>query len=189
MLIASMLMLIILAFMAVELYHNFTVQQNMSSNTKEKGRAFQMAQSTLQYAEYQLLNSGLLIEPISSCSAPPSSSSVLTICNIQSGGVAWANPTSSTPVAMTNGMTFNPTTVDPSFNLTFSSTGSGQSNYFQLPQYFVEYLGNGLSSTCPSTPSQLYLNTALAYGGTGGTVAVVQSTYQLQTTVCNTGAP
>ena len=186
-LIASMIMLLVLTFMAIALYHNFTVQQNMSSNTKEKGRAFQMAQSTLQYAESQILSNGLGIVPIGGCTAPPSSSSVLTVCNAQSP-VNIAAPAEGAPMTMTNGMTFNPSTIDPNSGITISATG-GAGTYFKVPNYFVQFLGNGPTSTCPSTPSQLYLTTALAYGGTGGTVAEVQSTYQIQTTVCNTGSP
>lgn len=186
-LIAAMIMLIVLALMAVELYHNFTIQQNMTSNTKEKGRAFQMAQSTLQYAEYQLLNNGLNVQAVGNCTAPPQNPSQLVICNSQSP-VNIAPPSQGQPMLMTNGMTFSPTSSNSNINVQFSTTGA-QDSYFQPPQYFIQYLGNGLTSTCPSSPSQLYLNTALAYGGTGGTVAVVQSTYQLQTTVCNTGAP
>jgi type IV pilus assembly protein PilX len=175
-LIASMLMLIVLTFMAVGLYHNMTSQENMSSNTKEKGRAFQMAQSTLQYAEYQLLTNGLNTVPTGSCAAPPTGNA-FTIC--ANTGPNLVGPSSSASVmSITNGMTYNPTTDDS--NVKFSETG-GIGTYYAEPEYFVEYLGQSPVYTC----AKLYQITALAYGGTGGTAAAVQSTYQLTPSVCN----
>ncbi|MFK2900419.1 hypothetical protein ISP15_08730 [Dyella jejuensis] len=185
-LIAALLMLVVLTFMAVSLYHNFTVQENMSANTKEKGRAFQMAMSTLQYAEYQLLMSGLNVAVATSCSAPPNPIYTFTICPNDPSGtlnsqIQLANANGSHPMQITNGVTYNPSVDDASIQ--FSSSG-GAGLYYGPPQYFVTYLGYDPKSTCQAKIFQI---TALGYGGTSGTVAVVQSNYELTPTVCNLG--
>lgn len=177
-LIASMLMLIVLTFMAIGMYRNMTSQENMSSNTKEKGRAFQLAQSTLQYAEYQLLTNGLSMTPSESCAGAPTTE-VFTICAGTPDNLA---ESSSSPGVLTisNGFTYNPANDDTNLSFQVSTTG-GNSTYYALPQYYVEYLGTSPTSTCAT----LYQITALAYGATAATAAAVQSTYQLTPSVCN----
>lgn len=191
-LIASMIMLIVLAFMAVGMYHNFTTQENMSSNTKEKGRAFQMAQSTLQVAEYNLLSSGLNVG-LSDCTQLAPNNQVFTVCeNIPSNAVSVTPPTSTTPWAIgavgnaQAYVQYNPTTEDS--NITISSTTPGQNTFSADPVYYVQYMGLGTSSSCPSSPPKMYQVTAIAYGASNTTAAVVQSTYQLVPTVCNLGS-
>jgi type IV pilus assembly protein PilX len=191
-LIASMLMLIVLAFMAVGMYHSFTTQENMSSNTKEKGRTFQMAQSTLQVAEYNLLNSGLNVG-LSDCTQLAPGNQVFTVCeNTDSNDVSVALPTSTTPWSIgakgnaQASVAYNPTTEDS--NITVSSTAVGQNTFSADPLYYIQYLGLGTSSSCPSSPPKLYQVTAIAYGASNTTAAVVQSTYQLVPTVCNLGS-
>ncbi|RUL62501.1 hypothetical protein EKH79_16680 [Dyella dinghuensis] len=186
-LIASMLMLVVLTFMAVAMYHSFTTQQNMTANTKEKGRAFQMAQSTLQYAEYQLLTRGLGIFP-TTCTAPPSPSSTFTVCgSLSTEHVVIVPPSSGNPEwSLTNAMTYNPDNQDTSVAI---STTPGQNTYYREPEYYVQYLGTTTATTCPTSKPALYEVTALAFGASPNTVAMVQSTYQLLPTVCNLGGP
>jgi type IV pilus assembly protein PilX len=186
-LIASMLMLVVLTFMAVAMYHNVTTQQSMTANTKEKGRAFQMAQSTLQYGEYELLTRGLDIYP-TNCTAPPSPSSTFTVCGSSPTEAASVfNPSSSNPQwSIKNAMTYDPDNQDSNVDI---STTPGQNTYYKEPQYYVQYLGTTTATTCPTSKPALYQVTALAFGASPNTVAVVQSTYQLVPTVCNIGAP
>ncbi|MBE1160073.1 pilus assembly PilX family protein [Dyella acidiphila] len=184
-LIAALLMLVVMTFMAVSLYHNFTVQENMSANTKEKGRAFQMAMSTLQYAEYQVLQSGLNTGVATTCSGPPNGD-VFTICpydptNASNSQMQLVSASQGTPMQITNGMTYNLTTDDSSVQF---ATSGGAGLYYKQPQYFVSWLGYDPKSTCQA---KIYQITALGYGGTGGAVAVVQSNYELTPTVCNLG--
>jgi type IV pilus assembly protein PilX len=196
-LIASMLMLIVLAFMAVAMYHNFTTQENMSSNTKEKGRTFQMAQSTLQYAEYQLMANGWNTASIdcSSATVRPMQNG-LTICNESSdNAVSVTQPTSTTPWSIGNANAplastqYNPTTEDSSISVT--STTVGQNTFSTYPLYYIQELGNIQAASCPSansnpaTEPRVYQITAIAYGASSSTMAVVQSIYQLTASVCN----
>jgi type IV pilus assembly protein PilX len=191
-LIASMLMLIVLAFMAVGMYHSFTTQENMSSNIKEKGRTFQMAQSTLQFAEYNLLNSGLNINT-TDCTQLPANNQVFNVCdNISSNIVKVSPPTATTPWSIgaqgnpQASVQYNPTTEDS--NISITSTAAGQNTFSTNPLFYVQYMGTGTSSSCPSSAPKLYQVTAIAYGASNTTAAVVQSIYQLVPTVCNLGS-
>lgn len=165
-LIASLLMLIVMTLLAVSMYHNFNEQENIASNTKEKGRAFQIAQSTLQYAEYVLEHDGAGLPAATNC---PSTTTLnqITIC---SNTVNIVSPTSSSnPMTLGNGMKY--TSMAPA--ITTSTTGGNQS-YYAYPQFYLEYLG-----AAPNAGGEVYQVTALGYGSTPNAVAVVQSTYQL----------
>jgi len=196
-LIASMLMLIVLAFMAIGMYHNFTTQESMSSNIKEKGRTFQMAENTLQFAEYVLLSNGWNTgsTDCSAVTAAPAANG-LTICNETSdNAVKVTAPTSTTPWSIGNASAplaatpYNPTTDDSSISIT--STAVGQNTFSTYPLYYIQELGNIQAQTCPSansnpaTEPRVYQVTAIAYGASSSTMAVVQSIYQLSASVCN----
>lgn len=173
-LIASLLMLVVLSLLAVSLYHNFTIQENVASNTKEKGRAFQIAQSTLQYGEYALLQGGSKGLPTAVSCASTTQLSAFTICTTS---VNIATPTTSgATLNLANGMTYG----GPS-GMTYSTTG-GNSTFYAKPQYYIQYLG-----AAPGGLGQIYQVTALGYGATQNAVAVVQSTYELSSGVKNLG--
>lgn len=171
-LIASLLMLIVMTLLAVSMYHSFNEQENIASNTKEKGRAFQIAQSTLQYAEYVLEHDGPGLPAASNCPSTTALDSI-TIC---SNAVNIVTPTSaSNPMKLGNGMSY--TSMAPA--ITISTTGGNQT-YYAPPQFYLEYLG-----AAPNAGGQIYQVTALGYGSTPNAVAVVQSTYRLSSnTTC-----
>jgi type IV pilus assembly protein PilX len=165
-LIASLLMLIVMTLLAVSMYHNFNEQENIASNTKEKGRAFQIAQSTLQYAEYVLEHDGPGLPAASNCPSTTMLNSI-TIC---SNTVNIVSPTSSSnPMTLGNGMQYK--SMAPA--ITISTTG-GNITYYNYPQFYLQYLG-----AAPNAGGEIYQVTALGYGSTPNAVAVVQSTYQL----------
>lgn len=171
MLIASLLILVVLTFLAIGMYHSFTVQETVTANTKEKGRAFQVAQSTLEYAEH-LLQTGALLTPSNPTGAPVVCASATplttaTICNSTSP-VNIQAPSASSAMTLANGATYS--TMEPS--LTISAAG-GNGTYYADPQFYIQYLG------VSSGGQYIYQVTALGYGGTPNAVAVVQSTYQV----------
>lgn len=167
-LIASLLMLIVMTLLAVSMYHNFTVQENVASNTKEKGRAFQLAQSTLKYAEYVLVQNSASLPSSISCTQ----GTVLTTLTICSTAYSIVNPTSATGV--TSLSTYQGyTSMQPAITV---STTSSNNSYYANPQYYFQYLG-----AAPNAGGQIYQVTALSYGSTPNAVAVVQSTYRLST--------
>jgi type IV pilus assembly protein PilX len=167
-LIASLLMLLIMTVLAVSMYHSFTEQENIASNTKEKGRSFQLAQSTLQYAEYALVHDSAGLPAAANC---PGTTAIttLTICSNSVNIVAPTSATSS--MTLGNGMQYK--SMVPSITV---STAGGNSTYYNYPQFYLQYLG-----AAPGGLGQVYQVTALGYGSTPNAVAVVQSTYELTT--------
>ncbi|HTC26766.1 pilus assembly PilX family protein [Dyella sp.] len=185
-LIASMFMLIILTLLAVGMYHSFTLQENMTSNIKEKGRAFQIAQSTLQYGEYQLATN-LAQLPVSPCTAAPTPITQVTICTTTAYNIQ--SPTAGNPeMSLTNATQYQSVAAPFDTSFTTSQTGgSATSNdnlgvYYDYPQLYIQYLG-----LSPDGQSNLYQVTALAYGANANSVAAVQSTYALTAGVKNLG--
>jgi type IV pilus assembly protein PilX len=165
-LIASLLMLIVMTLLAVSMYHSFNEQENIASNTKEKGRAFQIAQSALQYGEFTLRQNGASLPAAVNC-ANTTPLTTLTIC---SNSPYIENPSSSSnPMTIGNSMQY--TSMEPT--ITLSTTG-GNNTYYADPQVYLEYLG-----VAPGGLGQIYQVTALGYGSTPNAVAVVQSTYEL----------
>ncbi|GLQ94638.1 pilus assembly PilX family protein [Dyella acidisoli] len=167
-LIASLLMLLVMTVLAVSMYHNFTIQENVASNTKEKGRSFQLAQSTLQYAEYVLVHNSASLPSSVSCT----SGTVFTALTICSNSYSITNPTTATGV-MSLAAYQAYTSMQPAITV---STTSSTDTYYANPQYYFQYLGGA-----PNGAGQIYQVTALSYGSTPSAVAVVQSTYELST--------
>ncbi|WP_157971351.1 PilX N-terminal domain-containing pilus assembly protein [Dyella sp. C9] len=172
-LIAAIVFLLVLTFLGVTMYHSFNAQENMAANSKEKSRAFQVAQSSLQYAEYLLAQNTTFVQGGTCATTTP-----LTTPTICSDAVNVIPATFTSPMTLGNGMPY--TTMEPALNVV---PGAGQANtYYANPQIYIQYLG-----ISPDNQGQLYQITALGYGATGNAVAVVQSTFETSSGVKNLG--
>ncbi|RUL74042.1 pilus assembly PilX family protein [Dyella choica] len=175
-LIASLLMLVILSLLAISMYHNVAIQENVASNTKEKGRAFQLAQSTLQYAEYSLLNNSSTSSGLPAAVACPSGTALTKYAICNNAADITTPSTANAAMTISNGMTYSGIQ-----GVQISSTG-GASTFYSNPVYQLRYLG-----PAPGGVGQIYQVTALGYGATANAVAAVQSTYELSSGVKNLG--
>lgn len=180
-LIVSLLLLIVLTVLAIGMYHSFRAQETMAANTKEKARAYQVAQSTELYAEYELSTNLAQLAQNSNCSK--TAHLTVTPATVCSGGigVVIGPPGAGTPMSLVNGQVY--TTMSPA--LTIATTGgssAGGGTYYAYPQFYIQYLGLSADGT-----GQIYQITALGYGGNINAVAVVQSIYQLTTGIKNLG--
>lgn len=172
-LISTLVMLLVLTFLAISMYHSFNAQENMAANSKEKARAFQMAQSTLQYGENLLTINALALAQGGNCS----NTTPLTAPTICATPVNMLSATSTNPMTLANGMPYSTMEILP----TLSQSG-GQNTYYANPQVYIQYLG-----IAPDQTGQLYQVTALGYGGNANAVAVVQSTFETSSGVKNLG--
>jgi type IV pilus assembly protein PilX len=170
--------------LAVAIFRNSGVEEKIAGNQREKERALHAAESAQQYAEWWL-SSGLGETNAINCvglvaattpTAGQVCSNILTSI-VPNGNVAnlpWE--VAGVPV----GVTYAP----PNMNLT---TAGGVNTYFATPTFYISYLG----TTADSDPTKIYKNLyqidAVGYGGSGNTVAVVESTYYVTTGVCNLG--
>ncbi len=161
-LIASLLMLLLLTIMSLAMGKTFELQEMMSGNQREKIRAFESAETALNFAE------SWLNLPV----------------NLTNTGITCTAVT-TTPVICNNALT-SPATLPWSMgvsyapaNMTISSTG-GAGTYSNNPMFYIQYLGLGLGSNCApvTTPCvPMYQITALGFGGDSRSVAVLQSIY------------
>ncbi|MGH8158329.1 MAG: pilus assembly PilX family protein [Rhodanobacter sp.] len=180
-LIASLLLLLVLTFLAVGMYRSFRVQESMAANTKEKARAYQVAESTELYAEYLLTNDLSLLAQNANCST--TAHLTVTPATVCSGvGVKIQLPTSGTPMTLLNGQVYS--TMTPSLNIEVNggSSSAGGGTYYANPQFYIQYLGLSADGQ-----GQIYQITALGYGGNANAVAVVQSIFQLTSGIKNLG--
>lgn len=172
-LIAAMVMLVVLTLLGISMYRSFISQESMAANSKEKARAFQVAQSTLQYGEYLLATTQSSLVQGGTCAT----TTQLTVATICQNAVNIVPATSALPMTLGNGLVYS-TMSKP---LTVSTAG-GQGTYYANPQLFIQYLG-----ISPDGAGQLYQVTALGYGGNSSAVTVVQSTFETSSGIKNLG--
>lgn len=185
-LIASLLLLLVLTVLAIGMYHSFRVQETMAANTKEKARAYQMAESTELYAEYLLTTDLSLLQQNPSCSSTkPLTYLPGTVCQ-GNFPVNILTPSSTGPMTLANGQVYK--TMTPPLNIQTNGGSSAVSGtylggtYFAYPQFYIQYLGLSANGQ-----GQVYQITALGYGGNANAIAVVQSIFQLTSGIKNLG--
>jgi type IV pilus assembly protein PilX len=178
-LVTSLLLLVVVTIIALSMFRSFGVQEKIAGNMREKQRALQAAVSAQQYAENWLTNNSTAV------SAP---CTVLLNANIGQGQICSVKL--STAVAdittlpwkiggVPVGVTFLPPGMAVSATTSVSAANLANPSYFATPSFYIADLG---ASADPNIPGEVYQIDAVAYGGSSGTVAVVESTYAVYTT-------
>ena len=174
-LVTSLLMLIVVTILALAMFRSFGLDEKIAGNLREKQRALSAAETAEQYAEYWLTSGGGSANaPLITCTAPAPASAP-TIC---------VNPIASATqipwLASGNvvGVPYTPQVPTP-MNV---QTSPVQGSYFATPQFYVQWLGTTANGT-------IYQIDAQGFGGSPDTVAVVESTYIVQTSVKNLAPP
>jgi type IV pilus assembly protein PilX len=179
-LISSLLLLIVVTIIALSLFRSFGVQEKIAGNMREKQRALQAAESAQIFAEIWLSNNGT--EPSVPCAGMLSGNigqgqicaNTLTLLNID---------VTSPPYMIAGvpaGVTYLPTSMVTSS--TTSVLNLLNPTYFDKPAFYISDMG---TSADPSVPGEIYQVDAYGYGGSGSTVAVVESTYAVYTSSTN----
>ncbi|MFB9157675.1 pilus assembly PilX family protein [Chromobacterium violaceum] len=166
-LIAALMMLIVITIIGIALMRSSGLLGKLAGNTREKGRAFEAAEATLQYAEWWLNQSGNAGGAVN-CSNT-ALQSTLQVCNN-----ALSNPSSTTSWSNA-GYSYNPPFMT-------ASTNGGSQTYYRPPQLYIQYLGLNAAGS-----GAIYQLTAIGYGGNAASVAVLQSTYTLYSGTTNLG--
>jgi type IV pilus assembly protein PilX len=165
-LITTLMVLVMLTLLALAMYRGFGVQEKMAGATRDKERAFQVAQNTLAYGEWLLLNGTPATGVACSGSSVVSSLATMRVCN-----TALSNPID--PDNWSAAQTYTPPSITVAAGGGTYSTSTGlEINYAKTPKLYMSYLG-----LSPDGKQYLYAVTAAAYGGAGSTVAVVKSVY------------
>jgi type IV pilus assembly protein PilX len=174
-LVTALLMLVVVTILALAMFRSFGLDEKIAGNLREKQRALSAAETAEQYAEYWLTTGGGSANaPLTACTAPAPASAP-TICTNALASAASIPWQASGNIV---GVPYAPTVPTP-MNV---STTPVQGSYYATPQFYVQYLGTTASGT-------IYQIDAQGFGGSPDTVAVVESTYIVQTSVKNLAPP
>jgi type IV pilus assembly protein PilX len=210
-LIISILLLLVVTILAVAMFRGMGLDAKIAGNVREKQRAVHAALGAEQYAEFWLSSGSNSATAPSACNAVGNANLAATavqICsNIPYGPTALFQTSTLTPANAGANNTFVPTQVPWAISGTpvgftytpLDSTGTvmqvlnggsvpaGQSaaNYYAYaPGFYISYLGQYAGGN-----GSVYQIDSYGYGGTADSVAVIESTYVVQSGVRNLGGP
>jgi type IV pilus assembly protein PilX len=182
-LVSSILLLLIITIIALSMFRSFGSQEKIAGNLREKDRALHAAESVQQYAEWWLT------QPAgSNAAAAPVTCVVGAPLNANAGqGQICTNASSLT------GLGINPMQQVPwpAAYIQYSPVNmgtplqAGNNNdpiYAWTPGFYIVDLGLAADAA-----GEVYQIDAFSSGATTGTVAVVESTYEVQQGVVNRG--
>jgi type IV pilus assembly protein PilX len=187
-LISSLLLLMIITILALSLFRSLGTQEKIAGNLREKERALHAAESAQQYAEWWLLLPASVAVGASACPAGTLSANLGQgqICNQnqapQPGGVPWdvTNVLAAAPYGWANGIQV--TYLPPGMSVPGVNGGNNDPPYAATPGFFIADAG-----VAADGQGEAYQIDAYGYGGSAATVAVVESTYEVQQGVVNRG--
>jgi type IV pilus assembly protein PilX len=179
-LITSLLILVVVTLLAISMFQGTGLQQKIAGNSREKERAFEAAQSSLQYGEYWLTNgdpgTGLPCTASVNVTSDADMRACMTTLPNPGDPATWPTTLGYTPPAMK--------VNDGSNGIGGQTPDSTDILYAQVPGLHIAYMG-----TSGTGNKMLYMVTAAGYGGSSATVSVVQSVYATTTSVKDLGGP
>jgi type IV pilus assembly protein PilX len=188
-LIISLLLLLVVTILALAMFRGVGLEGRIAGNVMDKQRALQAAASTEDYAE-QWLVSNAALAPLTVCSAATFQGATSpTVCSNSLVSSTDAASVTTVPWDMggnnnTLGYGYNPATSSTTTLFPVNAAG-GQDNYYQAPTVYITYLGPD-HATANGVDYQV---DAWSYGGSTGTVAVVESIYQIRYIATGGGGP
>jgi type IV pilus assembly protein PilX len=169
MVLVTALLMLIVTILALAMFRSFGLDEKIAGNLREKQRALSAAETAEQYAEYWLTggggsaNSGMVVcTSVAPASAPQICSNALTSAT----SLPWQASGNFV------GVPYTPTVPSP-MNVT---TTPVQGSYYATPAFYIQWLGTNATGT-------IYQIDAQGYGGSPDTVAVVEATYIVQSSV------
>ena len=182
-LITSLLLLMIITIIALGMFRGLAVQERVAGNLREKERALHAAVSAQQYGEWWLTqgnNAALVVN----CTA-----------GTLSANAAQGQVCSQTPIQFG----FNPATAAAPWpvQVTYVPTGmsvtpgvngaSGDPPYALAPAFYISQLGLAGDGLGVAYQIDAYGTGSTTLASASSTVAVVESTFELQQGVVNRG--
>lgn len=163
-LVASMLLLLVMAILAAGLFRSFGLQEKTAGNTREKQRALHAASVAQTFAEWWLSSgSGSNATTGNPCASMTQTPQVCSNLLQSAVTLPWAAGVSYTPPLLRVG-------------------ASGVSNdYYAAPNFYISYLAGGYDAST-GTQTHLYQVDAQGYAGSRNAAAVVESAYSVSVT-------
>ena len=175
-LIAALLIMVPLLLLAASMLRTTSIDEKIAGNTLDKQRAFQSAQSGLEFAEWALRENGSG-NTGTTCPAKPATTAVSVAANVL---VCNANQFSDTspPGAPASWAYYMPYQV---LNANYSASGTGVV-YANPDKIYIYYVGNNSNNS-----QQYYQVTSWGAGVNPVTVSMVQSVYRVQSAATDLG--
>jgi type IV pilus assembly protein PilX len=183
-LVSSMLLLLIITILALSMFRSFGILERIAGNMREKDRALHAAVSVQQYAEWWLTQPAGSI----AASAPVTCTAGAPLnANAGQGQICTsASSLANLGINATQQLPWPATYVQysPAGMATPAQAGTNGNDppYVWTPGFYIVDLGLAADAA-----GEAYQITAFSSGGTTGTVAVVESTYEVQQGVVNRG--
>jgi type IV pilus assembly protein PilX len=182
-LISSLLLLLIITILALSMFRSFGTQERIAGNLREKDRALHAAVSAQQYGEWWLTQGsntavGAVACPVGTLSANQGFSQICNQTPIQAG----FNVTQVGTTVPTAGWATQVTYVPPTMGVPGLAGTNGDPPYFAAPGFYISDRG-----VAGDGAGEAYQVDAYGYGSAAGTVAVVESTYEVAQGVVNRG--
>jgi type IV pilus assembly protein PilX len=176
-LVSSLLLLIIITILALSMFRSFGTQEKIAGNLREKDRALHAAASAQQYGEWWLTQSNNAAIGAVTCAIGTLNANLGQgqICNQTPDQAGYTVTQPSTWAAQIQ-------YVPPTMGVPGVAGTNGDPPYFGPPAFYVTDLGQAGDNA-----GEAYQIDAYGYGSTDGTVAVVESTYELAQGVVNRG--
>lgn len=190
-LIISLLLLLVITILALAMFRGVGLEGRIAGNVMDKQRALQAATTTEDYAEQWLVGNVATATPTACTPTSFAGLTVPIICsNTLAGSTTYASA-ADVPWDMggTNNATdalgydYNPT-VAAGTTLFLVNTGVAN-DYAQAPTVYIADLGTDATFA----NAMDYQVDAWSYGGSTGTVAVVESVYQIRYIAMGGGGP
>jgi type IV pilus assembly protein PilX len=178
-LVTSLLLLIIITILALSMFRGFGTQEKIAGNIREKDRALHAAETAQQYAEWWLLQGANVALGATACVPPAVSANTnpAQICNqtLQNAlGLAANTPIINAPPPWTIGLTYTPPNMSTTPGVNGGPNGQDPP-YFAAPGFYIADVGKASDGQ-----GEAYQIDAYGYGGSSTTIAVVESTYEVQ---------
>jgi type IV pilus assembly protein PilX len=183
-LLSSMLLLMVITLMALAMFRGVNTGEKIAGNLREKDRALHSAEAAQQYGEWWLLQgSNVALGSI------PCAAGILTATALNPNGQICS--LGQTAQAMFGDMTL-PTNwsirteyLPQGMSVTAGTPGAnGDVVYAQVPAFYISDLGLAADGA-----GEAYQVAAYGFGASTGSIAVVESVYEVQQGVVCRGCP
>ena len=169
-LITSILLLLIITILALSMFRSFGTQEKIAGNLREKERALHAAECAQLYGEWWLLQGQNAAAGALTCPAGNLNANIGEgeICNLSPQLAGWSVTALPWPIY---------TTLQPvGMSIVPGVPGAnGDPPYAAVPGFYIADLGPAADGA-----GEAYQIDAYGYGGAAATVAVIESTYEVQ---------
>jgi type IV pilus assembly protein PilX len=184
-LVSSLLLLLVVTILALAMFRNMGLGERISGNLREKTRALHAAVVAEQYAEWWLSNGTASLAP-QSCNATGNAN--VGVNQVMVCSTPLPAPTTLPWIGSGGGqvgISYYPNAGSSSLTtMSFGAdaSGSNANMYAAAPTFYIAYMGSGNDKA-----GLVYKIDAVGFGTNKLSVAVVESTYEIGSSVTNLG--